>query len=71
MAEQLWVEVLVDAEVEKATAHQTIILGTGSDPCIGSSACVSGALPQGPASGFARGMNIIRAWNACSVVTVF
>ena len=45
-------EVLVEAEVEKATAHQTITLGTGTELRIGQgdgSAHVKGALPKGTA----------------------
>lgn len=45
-------EVLVEAEVQKATAHQTITLGTGTEFRIGQgdgSAHVKGALPKGTA----------------------
>ncbi|KAL3133984.1 hypothetical protein ABBQ32_008424 [Trebouxia sp. C0010 RCD-2024] len=45
-------QVLVEAEVEKATAHQTITLGTGTEFRIGQgegSAHVKGALPKGTA----------------------
>ena len=45
-------DVLVEAEVEKATAHQTITLGTGTEFRIGQgdgSTQVKGALPKGTA----------------------
>ena len=45
-------DVLVEAEVEKATAHQTITLGTGTEFRIGQgdgSSQVKGALPKGTA----------------------
>ena len=43
-------DVLVEAEVERATAHQTITLGTGTEFRIGQgdgTAQVKGALPNG------------------------
>jgi len=45
-------DVLVEAEVERATAHQTITLGTGTQFRIGQgdgTASVKGALPKGTA----------------------
>lgn len=50
-------EVLVEAEVEKATAHQTITLGTGTEFRIGQgdgSAHIKGALPKGTARKYGR-----------------